>query len=400
MAENKIPLLSIVIPTKNRQFTCLYAIESALLINNDDFEVVVQDCSDTDILQQQIQEKFGMDSRIKYFYSNEKLSMTDNWNRAFSNTKGEYICAIGDDDAVLPAVFEITKWAKQRNVNMVKHPQTYNCSWPGYFTKTPNGILYYKKNLKVTGDCSMVQLDNEKLYEFCTLKNAGIYLSFPNIYHSLFSRNLMETIKKDTGVFLDSTALDAYMAVVLFKYLKEYAIVNYPFTLPGAAPNSNSHRFDSGTIAKHFNEFDNLEFPDFLPHIYGLTTTVAESIYTACKNTHQEALLEKIDLPYMYAKIYSESEGNFSLIFKKLQQYKKSKMDYLYFFLHIINEYKKKTISAAKEKAKKTLQKVFPVYSAKLRSKYGGTETYQIDNTIEAVTIIRDQLKDCKLMLD
>lgn len=400
MSDYKIPLLSIVIPTKNRQFTCLYAIASALLINNDDFEVVVQDCSDTNILQQQIHEKFGMDPRIKYFYSDEKLSMTDNWNRAFSNTKGEYICAIGDDDAVLPAVFEIAKWAKQRNVNMVKHPQTYNCSWPGYFTENPNGILYYKKNLKVTGDYSMVQLDNEKLYEFCTLKNVRIYLSFPNIYHSLFSRNLMETIKKDTGVFLDSTALDAYMAVVLFKYLKEYAIVNYPFTLPGSAPNSNSHRFEAGKIALHFKEFSNLKFPDFLPQVYGLTKTVAESIYTACKNTHQEALLEKIDLPYMYASIYFESKGNFFIILKKLQQYKKSKMDYVYFFSHIINEYKKKTISVAKEKAKKTLQKIFPVYFAKLRAKYGGAESYQIDNTIEAVSIIRNQLKECKLLLN
>ncbi|MBK9533325.1 MAG: glycosyltransferase [Chitinophagaceae bacterium] len=125
MSDHTIPLLSIVIPTKNRQFTCLYAIESALLINNDDFEVVVQDCSDTNILKKQIHDKFGMDPRIKYFYLSEKLSMTENWNRAFSNTKGEYICAIGDDDAVLPAIYEITKGAKERNLNMVKHPQVH-----------------------------------------------------------------------------------------------------------------------------------------------------------------------------------------------------------------------------------------------------------------------------------
>ena len=400
MTDNKIPLLSIVIPTKNRQFTCLYAIESALLINNDDFEVVVQDCSDAGILQQQIHEKFGIDPRIKYFYSNEKLSMTDNWNRAFSNTKGEYICAIGDDDAVLPSIYKIAKWANQRNVCMVKHPQTYNCSWPGYLTEDLNGILYYNKNLKVTGTYSIVKPDYKKLQEFCTLKNPLIYLSLPNVYHCIFSRSLIESVKKDTGVFLDSTSLDAYIAVVLFKYLKEYAFINYPFTLPGSAPNSNSHRFEAGKIALHFKEFENLKFPDFLPQIYGLTTTVAESVYTACKNTHQDSLLEKINLPYMYASIYIESKGNFSIIFKKLQQYKKSKMDYVYFFSHIINKYKKKRIVGVKEKTKKTLRKIFPVYFAKLRSKYGGAETYHIDNTIEAVSIIRDQLKDCKLMLD
>ena len=43
-------LLSIIIPTKNRYNTVLYAINSALNIISQDFEIVVQDCSENNNL--------------------------------------------------------------------------------------------------------------------------------------------------------------------------------------------------------------------------------------------------------------------------------------------------------------------------------------------------------------
>ena len=54
-----LPLLSIIIPTKNRQYTCLYSIESALKISDDNLEIIVQDCSDTDILKDNIFNRSG-----------------------------------------------------------------------------------------------------------------------------------------------------------------------------------------------------------------------------------------------------------------------------------------------------------------------------------------------------
>src|SRR5687768_13393833 len=106
MSDGQSPLLSIIIPTKNRQYTCLYAIESALNMKSDIFEVVVQDCGDTNSLEEAIVSKFGNDNRLKYRYTNTSPSMTENWNLAITHAKGKYICGIGDDDAVLPACLE------------------------------------------------------------------------------------------------------------------------------------------------------------------------------------------------------------------------------------------------------------------------------------------------------
>ena len=102
----------------------------------------------------------------------------------------------------------------------------------------------------------------------------------------------------------------------------------------------------------------------------------------------------------MYANIFIESKGNFKAIFKKLQQYKKGNMDYVYFISHIIRKFSKKKMLSIKESAKKNVEKYFPRYFRKLHSKYSITGSYQIENTMVAVSIIRDQLKDCKLILN
>ena len=105
------PLLSIIIPTKNRQYTAVFAVRSVLNITSKKIEVVVQDCSDDTSLGDMIATEFPNDDRVKYFHSGtETISLTQNWNLAVANTKGKYISGIGDDDAVLPYCLEATEW--------------------------------------------------------------------------------------------------------------------------------------------------------------------------------------------------------------------------------------------------------------------------------------------------
>ena len=59
-----MPILSIIIPTKNRQMTALFAVKTALTVPSDDIEIIVQDCSDDDSLKHDLQNL--NDARIKY----------------------------------------------------------------------------------------------------------------------------------------------------------------------------------------------------------------------------------------------------------------------------------------------------------------------------------------------
>src|ERR1039458_3907261 len=103
-ANRSKPLLSIIIPTCNRQVYAASAIRCALAIPSDDIEIVVQDCSDDDLLSSLIAPE-RLDKRLSYRYE-RPAHMTENWNRAIGRATGEYVCIIGDDDGVIPEIVQ------------------------------------------------------------------------------------------------------------------------------------------------------------------------------------------------------------------------------------------------------------------------------------------------------
>jgi glycosyltransferase involved in cell wall biosynthesis len=109
------PLLSIIIPTYNRQEYAASAIRCALATPSDDIEVVVQDCSDDGLLSSLIVSEL-LDKRLSYRYE-PRAHMVENWNRAIDRARGEYLCIIGDDDGVNPELAEAAAWAKTAGVD-------------------------------------------------------------------------------------------------------------------------------------------------------------------------------------------------------------------------------------------------------------------------------------------
>ena len=105
------PLLSVLIPTKNRPNTAIEAITIAVKIaSGSNVQVVVQDCSDDDALEQLL---LKYDLRDSVLYSKvDPVSMTENWNIGLALTTGEYVTVIGDDDTILPGIIDVALWAR------------------------------------------------------------------------------------------------------------------------------------------------------------------------------------------------------------------------------------------------------------------------------------------------
>jgi len=103
-----MPKFSVLIPTHNREDLLKYAIQSVLVQDYKDFEIIVSDNASTDGTEQLVK-KFN-DDRIKYTKLTPEKSCADNWNNALSNSTGDYVIIIGDDDALVPgALSEINK---------------------------------------------------------------------------------------------------------------------------------------------------------------------------------------------------------------------------------------------------------------------------------------------------
>ena len=88
------PLLSVIIPTKNRQRYAVSAVRSLMQLDSQHLEVVVQDNSDSDTLRSLLSE-YIQDRRLIFRYTKKSISSIDNFNAAVELATGLYVCMIG-----------------------------------------------------------------------------------------------------------------------------------------------------------------------------------------------------------------------------------------------------------------------------------------------------------------
>src|SRR5687767_2195524 len=94
------PLISIVIPTRERVETLRSTLRTALNQESQRIEVLVSDNASTDGTAEFVASI--RDPRLRYVNPGQRVSMSDNWDFALRSARGEYVVIIGDDDAVVP----------------------------------------------------------------------------------------------------------------------------------------------------------------------------------------------------------------------------------------------------------------------------------------------------------
>ena len=104
MSSRSNPLLSIIIPTRERAETLGYTLRTVLDQITRNFEVIVSDNFSQDNTAQVVS-SFS-DPRIRLINPGRRLSMCDHWDFALLHAAGDYVMFIGDDDAILPGALD------------------------------------------------------------------------------------------------------------------------------------------------------------------------------------------------------------------------------------------------------------------------------------------------------
>src|SRR6266511_1574677 len=98
------PLISIVIPTRERVETLRSTLGTVVEQQSDRVEFIVADNASSDGTREFV--ATIRDSRLRYINSGKRLSMSANWELALSHARGDYIVIIGDDDAFIPGAVD------------------------------------------------------------------------------------------------------------------------------------------------------------------------------------------------------------------------------------------------------------------------------------------------------
>ena len=223
---------SIVIPTKNRAYYLKYAIKSVLSSQRQDIELVVSNNFSSDETSKILSEI--NDPRMRAVSPDTALPMAAHYEFAVSKARGDWIAIIGDDDAVMPYIFEsLDKYIlKYSNVDIISSARAYYF-WAGCEDIYGDLVIAYSSKFK-----DKIRSTKNDLYK--ALLGLRDCWDMPQLYTTgIIKRSLYEEIKlKCSGYFYYSIIPDVYSAVAICLARNSYLRIEEPLFWVGTSNKS------------------------------------------------------------------------------------------------------------------------------------------------------------------
>lgn len=331
MENNNKYLVSLVVPTKNRYPYLFKLIELLQTFDlGEEFELVIQDNNEdnTPFLQYIKQNPY---SNLNYYYDPSPMPISDNCDKAINNSKGEYVCFIGDDDCITRNFMPCIKWMQRNNVECV-FPRRIMYFWPDYCDYgDEKAAVHYER---FTNDIALFKTSevlNKLLSVGCVWPD-----EIPMIYHGIVKRTVLHKIWAQCETYFPGASPDIASGICLCMVIEAYASFRFPIIVAG-----NSRTGGGGQkVLKHHATTDfsklthlpsNIEeiWDKRIPKIWSNSTIWCESVVEALRRWNRNDLVDNINFEALYCNFvinysyyrkmaYKLSSNKISLFFKSL----------------------------------------------------------------------------------
>jgi hypothetical protein len=319
------PLLSVIIPTRNRMCYIIHSIRSILSIRDPELELIISDNSESDELSGWLTAQVT-DSRLKYRYIPEQISMTDNYNIAIGMAGGLYICALGDDDSVSPCILDVVRWANTNGIDALssKSNSASVYFWPDFISRTKGGGLASKLIIEdFTGAAKRINVERELIH---CIANAGQgTFGLPRLYHGIIRRECLVNAFTATAFSLRGVSPDVYGAIVVSRNINNSFTIDYPLTIGGCSGGSNTGRAAQGKHKgplkddPHMKPYKNLDWPTGVPEFFSVETVWASASIEAINSLGRKDLIESYNYALLHALCAIRHPDYLSLIVKSYE---------------------------------------------------------------------------------
>lgn len=286
------PLLSICVPSRNRQRyfkeTIGFLVENA----RDDVEFVFADNSDDASIMNSFMTGVT-DKRVKYLPSPPgTLSMMDNWTRCLDATAGRWISIIGDDDLIDPELVDALKIA----IALKPDLDAFGWSHMRYGWATEDRRPH---NVRIRMATTFHDMPHSLIFRRAyRWDDAGATLNSGfSIYHSAISRGLVDRVKaRFGGTYFEHPVIDYDNGLKNAAIGRNFVYCMRPFSILGACPESNSVAcYDVSRIAEACErmkvesrqDFDRdpwmTDFP--FPSVLGIPAAIGQ-VHQFMRHTH------------------------------------------------------------------------------------------------------------------
>ena len=230
-------MLSVLIPSRNRLDLLKMAVQSVLLQDFDDFEIVVSDNASSEDYGGYL-ESLG-DPRIRYIRSDTPLSVTNNWNRALEAARGDYVVMLGDDDALAPGYLRHqVHLIETFNQPDVLYAMCYHYAYPGVIDGAPDGYLATVDNsILFRGHNAPYELDEPAARRLGRIAASFRHQISFNAQHYMYRRAYISSLSA-LGPFYQSPYPDYYTSFLTFLTAPRIVADPHPRMIIGIAKQS------------------------------------------------------------------------------------------------------------------------------------------------------------------
>jgi hypothetical protein len=302
--------LDIIIPTKNR-YSTLVPVVCAILsrLESQDYRILIYD--NTPEHARPASPQLPQDPRVSYHHDPQDIDAVENFNRALDLVQSEFAILIGDDDLVLPSVFEAISQMERQDLDcLIQQRPTYY--WPG--VKFSREIEYFSPaSLQITREIasSVIDLDPMKELEV-VLERGAIYLyKLPALYHGLLRTRILRQMREKYGAYVLGPSPDISLALLIAYSIRRYGMYGTPFSVAGASFNSAA---GMGRRGEHSAKLDRApawlpgemlkKWDPALPKIWNGFTVYAHSLYLVGQSVK---LPVSINYEALYKKMLSDN---------------------------------------------------------------------------------------------
>ncbi len=223
------PILSIVVPTKDRYTYLKSLIDLIRGFDSEEIEMVIQDntADNTEILQHINNLDYP---ELKYFHTAEQVSVAYNCDLGILNSSGEYVCLLGDDDGVCGHIIAAVQWMKRNEVDVLRSTMmsykwpSFNFSKVAHFSSVLMMSIYNKKAKKID---PLVELKKSLKY------GGGAVYNLPKVYHGIAKRATLDKIYSVGNTFFPGASPDIANAVAMCFVTDNFVYLDFPIIIPG-----------------------------------------------------------------------------------------------------------------------------------------------------------------------
>lgn len=234
------PVFSIVIPTCDRHLSLFHTIRSVLNSDFGDYEIIVSDNYSSPETYDVV--RTLADSRIRYFRTPRRLSMSENWEFALTQCRGKYLHYLGDDDGLMPDAMSLAKGIMEKYpFQAVAWRRSNVYWWPDCIS--PGRRNFLCMHFYPQGPVFIQNPTRPVLASVFDCTSFTTYEILPMVYNAFVSRELVERIKTKSGIYFNSLVPDLWSGLQNAWHLEHYCYSHRPLSIAGICGKSNGWSF-------------------------------------------------------------------------------------------------------------------------------------------------------------